>query len=136
MASGGFSITVSNTFKTDPHYILALLNSELLFWYLSGISNKFRGGWITCTKQYVGRLPIRKINQEVASERVLYENIVATAKAITKKHRDLKSMKADSEIERTKRRIAQLETKLNDLVFNLYGVSETERDFISLAAQT
>ena len=43
----------------DPLYVLGLVNSKLLFWYLRHISNRFRGGWITCTKQYFGQLPIR-----------------------------------------------------------------------------
>jgi len=33
-----------------------------LFWKLERLSNVFRGGWITCTKQYFGELPIRRID--------------------------------------------------------------------------
>ncbi|MBK8384065.1 MAG: hypothetical protein IPL16_19685 [Ignavibacteria bacterium] len=38
--------------------MLGVLNSSLLFWYLKKLSNLFRGGWITCTKQYFSQLPI------------------------------------------------------------------------------
>ena len=62
MASGGFSITVDNKSGMSSQYVLGLLNSTLLFWQLRSISNVFRGGWITCTKQYVGPLPIRTID--------------------------------------------------------------------------
>ena len=58
MAGGGFSVSL----RADddlPLYVLGLLNSTLLFQILRSISNKFRGGWIACTKQYVGKLPIR-----------------------------------------------------------------------------
>jgi len=61
MASGGFTITLAESATVGSHYVLALLNSKLLFWKLAQISNLFRGGWITCTKQYLGELPIRRI---------------------------------------------------------------------------
>jgi hypothetical protein len=61
MASGGFTITVGESCVHDPRYVLALINSRLLFWKLERLSNVFRGGWITCTKQYFGELPIRRI---------------------------------------------------------------------------
>lgn len=61
MASGGFTITVGESCVHDPRYVLSLINSRLLFWKLEQLSNVFRGGWITCTKQYFGELPIRCI---------------------------------------------------------------------------
>ena len=54
MAGGGFTITVAEEAGVSPLLVLGLLNSRLLFWCLRARSNVFRGGWITCTKQYVG----------------------------------------------------------------------------------
>jgi hypothetical protein len=127
MASGGFSISVLPASTLDPNYVLGLLNSELLFWYLRGISNKFRGGWITCTKQYIGRLPIRHIDRTSVPERRLYENIIQTVKMITSKHTDLKTIKAESERQHGLRRVKQLEKKLNGLVYHLYDITDIER---------
>jgi type I restriction-modification system DNA methylase subunit len=61
MASGGFTITLAESATVASHYVLALINSKLLFWKLAQMSNVFRGGWITCTKQYLGELPIHRI---------------------------------------------------------------------------
>jgi adenine-specific DNA-methyltransferase len=58
MASGGFTLTVGADSGMDPDYVVGLLNTSVLFWVLRHISNAFRGGWITCTKQYFGKLPI------------------------------------------------------------------------------
>jgi len=72
MASGGFTISAaSSPYRLD--YLLALLNSRLLFWMMLRTSNLFHGGWITCTKQYFGELPIRLINFSVASERAEHD---------------------------------------------------------------
>ncbi|MFB6185560.1 MAG: Eco57I restriction-modification methylase domain-containing protein, partial [Halobacteriaceae archaeon] len=64
MASGGFGISLNDEVQYSPLYILALINSKLLFVFLQSISNVFRGGYITCTKQYFRDLPIREINFE------------------------------------------------------------------------
>jgi len=61
MASGGFSISLETNSKYSRGYILALINSNLLYLCLKSISNVFRGGYITCTKQYFEQLPIRVI---------------------------------------------------------------------------
>jgi hypothetical protein len=62
MASGGFSISIRPNSKLDFFYVLSLINTKLLFFYLRSLSNVFRGGYVTCTKQYFRQLPIRKIN--------------------------------------------------------------------------
>jgi len=59
MASGGFSISLSESTDYSDKFILSLINSKLLFLCLQSISNVFRGGYITCTKQYFRQLPIR-----------------------------------------------------------------------------
>lgn len=57
MAGGGFSITIEIG-DYSPELLLGILNSKLLFKILYNQSNKFRGGYITCTKQYFENLPI------------------------------------------------------------------------------
>ncbi|MFO7992417.1 MAG: N-6 DNA methylase, partial [Thermoplasmata archaeon] len=61
LASGGFAISLSDEFEYSPHYVLSIINSSLLFLYLRSISNYFRGGYITCTKQYFSQLPIHQV---------------------------------------------------------------------------
>jgi hypothetical protein len=68
MASGGFSVSL-RTDDDRSRYVLGLVNSKLLYWNLALISNKFRGGWITCTKQYFGTLPIRRLNSRGLTRR-------------------------------------------------------------------
>jgi hypothetical protein len=62
MASGGFGISLDPDSDYSPMYVLSLINSRLLFFCLRSISNVFRGGYITCTKQYFRELPIREIS--------------------------------------------------------------------------
>lgn len=51
-------VTLTNDDETNYLFVMAVLNSQLLTWYLRQISTPFRGGFYSCNKQYLSRLPI------------------------------------------------------------------------------
>ena len=51
-------VTLKDAGRDSYLYTMAVLNSELLTWYLRQISTPFRGGFFSCNKQYLSRLPI------------------------------------------------------------------------------
>jgi type I restriction-modification system DNA methylase subunit len=129
MASGGFSIRVDENIGVSPKYLLGLLNSRLLFAYLKSKSNVFRGGWITCTKQYVGPLPIRLVEKNRQEEIVvIVEKMLELNK---KKHAD---KLAPSGLDRLEREIDATDSQIDDLVYKLYGIAEDERKIIEGAS--
>jgi len=126
MASGGFSITVSNENRLSPNYVLGLLNSALLFWRLSSISNVFRGGWITCTKQYVETLPIRSINFSDPTEKAQHDKMVSLVERMLALHKSLASAHNPQEADRLTREVESVDKSIDGLVYELYGLSEDE----------
>lgn len=127
MASGGFSISIGET-DLSPKYILSLLNSVLLFWNLKQISNVFRGGWITCTKQYVGQLPIRRINFDDATEKKQHDRIVALADEMLELQKEYASATREKlpRADALKRRIDEVDAEIDGIVYRLYGLTEDE----------
>lgn len=127
MASGGFSLSVGHP-DVSASYILGLLNSTLLFWYLRRISNVFRGGWITCTKQYFGQLPIRAIDFNNPADAARHESIVSSV------HEMQRLYKAHGVAERSlddarltlSRQIREAEDALDNSIFLLYDLSPSE----------
>ena len=124
MASGGFSITVSNESSLSPNYVLGLLNSTLLFWRLHSISNVFRGGWITCTKQYVEILPIRTINFSGIADKASHDKIVSLVDRMLKLHK--RTPRTPQEKESLRREIEATDRQIDQLVYELYGLTEEE----------
>ena len=96
-------------------YLLALLNSRLLFWILLKTCNLFRGGWITCTKQYFGELPIRPIDSGVVSERAQHDAIVGLVERIVAAKQ--KNPAADT---------SALEAEIDQQVYAFYGLTPEE----------
>ena len=124
MASGGFSITVSKESGLSPNYVLGLLNSTLLFWRLRSISNVFRGGWITCTKQYVETLPIHTVNFSDSSEKAMHEKMVSLVERMLELQKQ--NPRTPQEQEMVKREIESTDKAIDKLVYELYGLTDEE----------
>ncbi|MDP2976163.1 MAG: TaqI-like C-terminal specificity domain-containing protein, partial [Anaerolineales bacterium] len=127
MASGGFSIS-SGDASLSTKYLLGLLNSTLLFWYLRQISNIFRGGWITCTKQYVGQLPIRRIDFTDPAEKSAHDEIVKMVEEMLGLQKQCQQAEAGKEDVRfsLQKRIEALDKEIDARVYRLYGLTEEE----------
>jgi len=126
MASGGFSITINAKNELSPNYVLGLLNSNLLFWKLRSISNVFRGGWITCTKQYVETLPIHDIDFSIPAERSRHDRMVNNVDSmiILKKRLSVTESSAQKEI--LHRQIEATDREIDQLVYELYSLTKEE----------
>jgi hypothetical protein len=118
MASGGFTITVGEGVYVNPKFVLGLLNSQLLFWCLRGISNVFRGGWITCTKQYVGELPIKVIDPSNPADVEKHDRMVSL---VDKMLTLVPKRRAEANPQ-----AATTDRQIDRLVYELYGLTEEE----------
>ncbi len=126
MASGGFTITLGASTKVRAEYVLGLLNSKLLFWRLQRLSNLFRGGWITCTKQYFGELPIHIIDFSNKTDKSRYDQMVKLVEQMLKLHRSLAAARTPPEKTALERQIAATDAHIDRLVYDLYGLTEEE----------
>ena len=59
--ANNFLRTKANFIPTHDAYLLAVLNSQITEFYLSSISVKYRGGYMSLKGQYVEDIPIREI---------------------------------------------------------------------------
>lgn len=126
MASGGFSITVRRESQLSPEYVLGLLNSRVLFWRLQSISNVFRGGWITCTKQYVETLPIRPIDFSNPADAARHARMVGLVEHMLALHRHRAAAPTQAEQELYQRQIDATDRDIDAQVYELYGLTAEE----------
>lgn len=131
MASGGFTITLGENCSLKPEYVLGLLNSKMLFWKLENMSNIFRGGWITCTKQYLGALPIRSIDFSNPQEKSAHDDIVEVVKKLLESKKMLASVRTDKDKQLFERLCLSLDEQVDDLIYELYNLSGAERQIVN-----
>ena len=62
---GGYGITLKSGVEFEYAYLLGLLNSRVLDFYLKLISSSFRGGYYAYNRQYIEQLPIRPLISQI-----------------------------------------------------------------------
>jgi RNase P/RNase MRP subunit p29 len=112
-------------------YSLALLNSSLLRWYFPSVSAPFRGGYRSANRQFLSQLPIRVVNFMDPTDKLLHGKVVDLVEHMMQLHEKKHSGSlAPSELDRVERDIASTDAKIDDLVFELYGVTDKERRIV------
>lgn len=135
MASGGFTITLGEGCDLTPEFVLGVLNSRLSFWFLRQISNVFRGGWITCTKQYFGELPIVRLDLNRASDKSRHDKLVSLVDKMLVLMPKLRAAKSESEKSTLQNAVAATDQQIDALVYELYGLTEEEVQIVESAIQ-
>jgi hypothetical protein len=129
MASGGFSLSLHGS-PHSPLYVLGVLNSSTLYWRLKNISNVFRAGWITCTKQYVGTLPIRPIDFGNLSDVAKHDRMVALVQTMLDLNTRLPLAKTPRERDLLQRQIDETDAAIDGLVYELYELTDEEIEIV------
>lgn len=128
---GGYGITLSPESNLSPLYLLGLLNSRLLSTYLKTVSAPFRGGYIALNRQYIERLPIRPIDFPDPADKARHHRMVALVERMLELNKKKHSGKlAPSELERVEREISATDAAIDELVYELYGITDEERKII------
>jgi len=91
------------------------LNSSLIWWFYLNISSIIRGGFVRFIAQYMEQLPIPN----------------ASTKERTPITQRVKTILADPESPDVHR----LEVEIDDLVFDLYGMTDTARELVLSATK-
>ena len=126
MASGGFTVALADSVGVKPEYILGLLNSTLLFWRLRQLSSLFRGGWVTCTKQYFGELPIHLIEVSNPGEKARHDRLVELVEQMLAAKKQLAAALSDKDKDFYTHRCDGLDRQIDGLVYDLYALTPDE----------
>ncbi|MGC1829758.1 MAG: N-6 DNA methylase [Candidatus Acidiferrales bacterium] len=128
-----FSVNVFVPFKStaeDLKYITALLNSRLMVeWYRHHA--KVRGAGLEINGHVLGGTPIRRIDFSKLKEKGIHQRIVELVTrmmGLTQK-KDPGKLTAD-QLGRIERGIAETDTQIDNIVYELYGITDEERKII------
>ncbi|MCH8243770.1 MAG: hypothetical protein IH897_14340, partial [Planctomycetes bacterium] len=71
--TSGYGITLKPEVAASPKYVLGLLNSKTLDFFLKKVSTTLRGGFFRYFTQYVQQLPIRRIDFSDAKDKAFHD---------------------------------------------------------------
>lgn len=121
---GGYGITLQDEEKLSYEYVLGLLNSKLLDFYLKSLSSPFSGGYFAYNRQYIEKLPIIILNTTNKKEKAQYEKIITLVTSLINLHRE--KPKTPQEKILISNEIAVNNAQIETFVYDLYGLSEEE----------
>jgi len=115
----------------DLKFILGILNSKLMNFYYQTLIPEKGKAFAEVKAIHVKKLPIKLINTEIKIEKDLHSEIIKFVDIQLKLYKRLQDAKLNSEKEQIERRIEHTDNKINQLVYELYGITEqTEIDII------
>lgn len=132
--TSGYGITLQERIEESPKYLLGLLNSKLLDWYLKRISTTLRGGFFRYFTQYIEKLPIHPIDFSNRADKAQHDRMVTLVDRMLELNKKKHSGKlAPSQADRLDREIASTDAEIDELVYELYRISDEERKIVEAA---
>lgn len=121
-----YCINTCYIIPSDDKYLLGILNSSLITYYYGMIASSYRGGYLRFIYQYLAQIPIKIIDQNNIKEASSKERMInlVDEMMLVKKH--LSNSNTDSEKEYYVKKCANLDSKIDQLVYELYGLTEEE----------
>ena len=107
-------------------FVLGLLNSRPVDFYLRNISTNFRGGWFGYDAKVIRRLPIQLPDMHVARHQELHTRISESVQQMLQLNESLLTARTPNDTTRLQRQIDATDRQIDRLVYELYGLSEDE----------
>ncbi|NHZ71892.1 MAG: hypothetical protein GWP17_02250 [Aquificales bacterium] len=124
VTTGGFGITYLG--NEDSKYVVGLLNSKLLNWFMQQISTDFRGGYFAANKQFLVQLPIRTIDLSNIQDANKHDQVVSLVEKIADLHKRLATARLPQEKTILQRQLTATDRQIDQFVYQLYGLTDEE----------
>ncbi|MBI3165984.1 MAG: hypothetical protein HYZ24_14970 [Chloroflexi bacterium] len=124
--TSGYGITLKNNTGLSHKYVLGLLNSKLLEYYLKRVSTPMRGGFFRFFTQFMERIPIRAIDFTNPAEKSQHEKMVSLVTQMLELHKSKAGAKTQSETAVYERQIRAVDGQIDSLVYELYELTSDE----------
>jgi type I restriction-modification system DNA methylase subunit len=128
--AGGYGIIPAK--GVNSLFLLGLLNSKVLDWFLQKTSSNFRGGWFSYESRFISHIPIRQIDFAMPAEKKAHDRLVSLVEKMLDMNKKLAPMRSQYSHERDElvKEIENTDREIDNLVYDLYGLTEEERQIV------
>jgi len=118
---GSYGVILNDKHKPLEKFILGILNSKLLDFIFKASSGTLSGGYYSYQTKYLSELPIK-----IPKDKSVIETVVKNVETLIEINKELANTKLQNRIDQLDLKILHYENKLNDIVYQLYDLSEAE----------
>jgi hypothetical protein len=123
-AAGGYGVIVED--QSVVPFLIGILNSLLMEWFISSTSSVFRGGWFSYESRFISAFPVRAIDFDNPDDVAKHDKIVGLVERML----ELNKKKAAENNPETRRlletQIAATDRQIDRLVYDLYNLTDDE----------
>jgi type I restriction-modification system DNA methylase subunit len=116
--------------RVSNSYLLGLINSKLLNWYYRTLNPEVGEALAEVKRANVAKLPIRDVDHNDPADKARHDQMVELVDRMLQLHEQLSVAKTDHAETNLQRQIDSTETRINELVYDLYGLSDQEIDLV------
>jgi type I restriction-modification system DNA methylase subunit len=124
--TSGYALVLHDADKHWINYVIGLLNSKVLDYYLKQVSTTMRGGFFRYFTQYVEQLPIRTIDPGSQVDQQHFEHVIEAVDKLMRLHKQLLIERSQLGKDLCGRQIDAMLRQLDSLVYKLYGLTAEE----------
>ncbi|MFV2045189.1 MAG: Eco57I restriction-modification methylase domain-containing protein, partial [Anaerolineales bacterium] len=126
--AGGYGILVLREYSRE--YLLGLLNSSLLEWFIRQSATQMRGGYFSYESRFIRHVPVRTIDSDDPADSARHDNMVALVELMLELHKKLADASIPADRELYDRQIEATDRRIDELVYELYELTEEEIAFV------
>ncbi len=130
-----YTLVPSKGRSESLYYWLGLLNSKLLWWFISNTGYVLRGGYFAFTTDYLCPFPIHIIDFSNLTEKTRHNKMLKLVEQMLDFHKRLTNAKAENEKAIIQRQIDSIDQQIDQLVYELYGLTQKEIAIIEKSMQ-
>jgi hypothetical protein len=131
--AGVTSIIPKSEVHEDIRYILGILNSSLISFYAISHSPVFSGGYYKFSAPYLKYIPVRTIDFPDPEDVEQHDRIVNLVEGMLSLHEGLAEAKIESERTVKQHQIDATDRQIDQLVYDLYGLTDKEIEIVEKA---
>ena len=98
----------------------------VLDFYIKSIAATKQGGYFEYKPMYVSKLPIKVIDQTIPGEKDFYDEVIKLVNQLLKLNEEKQQQTLQSKLDQIENRIDYCEQRINDIVYELYGLTKEE----------
>ena len=115
-----YCVNTAYIIPVNDKYLLGLINSKITSYYYSKISTSIRGGYFRFIRQYLEQIPIPIVAKNK-------NEIITLVDQLLFLHQEKSTTKLESSLAQIQGKIDYCERRVDELVYELYGLTEEER---------
>ena len=128
--AGVTSVVPKEDLPEDIRYLLGILNSRLISFYVIGHSPVFSGGYYKFSAPYLKKIPIRRIDFSNSPAKEVHDTIVQKVEALLDAKKMFAKARSDKDKDYYDKKAAAYDNQIDQLVYELYGLNEDEKKLV------